>query len=144
MRERLISNGKLVVDLIDGQPAAMLPTAPRKTTAADVRRFISTVARAAMTLQPLESQGEANRRAHICATCPLNVPIEGCEVCKSALRKVSEYIGDRKVDDCNLLQGCGVCGCELRLAVWVNLRAQQEAMDLPTNALFPNHCWKKR
>ena len=149
MRERLTTNGKVVFDLQDGKPVGA--SEPRRTTVADVRRFLGTVYNLARTKQPLESPAEANRRAHICATsgtggspCPFNGPIEGCEVCKTVLRKVAEYVGTKTVDECNLLHGCQVCGCELKVAVWANLRAQQEATDEPTNARFPSFCWKKK
>ena len=152
MRETLTRNGRVIMHRVDGVTAPLPPpppvsfpsSGPRKTTLVDVQRFGRTVYHAAINNKPLVDPAEAERRAVICASCPMNVPIEGCVMCKTILRKIAEYVGARTTPHCNLLQGCGVCGCELKVAVWVDLETQQQAIDPETNAAFPSGCWKRR
>jgi hypothetical protein len=73
------------------------------------------------------SQEEAERRAAICAKCPMNVSGEFCNTCflrgmvASTVALVTGWKTSRDAE----LKTCGVCGCELR----VKLMMPVETMD---------------
>lgn len=96
-------------------------------------------------------QNTANIRASICATCHNNRPSGdvrkgGCAVCNKmgnkAIAKVrSDIIGQNVTTSDSSLLACAVCGCDLRLSVWIPnsvLLASEDA-----NA-YPAFCWKKK
>jgi hypothetical protein len=74
----------------------------------------------------LVSQEEAVRRAAICATCPYNVPVSGCAVCRTSigvLRNKLMQVDPTPSDAA--LNACGVCGCDLKTITHVPLETLQ-------------------
>jgi hypothetical protein len=86
---------------------------------------------------------EAERRAAICARCPMNGKAAGCTPCRGLLNYVSKAIGNLKTSFDNRLQACTVCGCELRVSVWVDLESQVKDLSEAVREEFPKAwCWK--
>lgn len=87
------------------------------------------------------AQDEAERRANICATCPLNVPVSGCAVCKESIKAYRNKIAKvtPTFEDCRL-KACGVCGCDLKTIVHFPL----ETLRAKGEHNFPDWCWQKR
>jgi hypothetical protein len=87
------------------------------------------------------SQAEAERRAAICATCPLNVGMGGCGVCQQAVNAFRGKILKRTTSQDAKLKSCGICGCDNHTQVHIpieNLRAGTGNLDYsPIPA-----CWK--
>jgi hypothetical protein len=74
----------------------------------------------------LVTQEEANRRAAICATCPYNVPVSGCGVCRTSIGILRDKL--MKVDPTpsdSTLNACGVCGCDLKTITHVPIETLQ-------------------
>jgi hypothetical protein len=87
------------------------------------------------------TQDEAERRASICATCPLNVPVVGCGACAAAIKEYRTKIAGvqgTKVD--GQLRACGICKCDLKTIVHFPLATLRAKGD--NN--FPDWCWQKR
>lgn len=120
------------------------PPARRAVQINDAVRFIKTMGRLLGTEAAFASQEEAERRARICAACPLNQHIEGCTSCHGIVNWVARTIGDRRTLEDTRLKGCAVCGCSNQVAVQMNLAAQQAEISDELNAEFPPDCWKKR
>lgn len=92
-----------------------------------------------LQLVPLE---EANRRANICAACPLNTSIGlGCKGCRGLLKRVAEAVKNRRVDAQDQIDTCAACGCYLPLKVHVPLDAIIKA---ESRKRLPYHegCWR--
>lgn len=99
---------------------------------------------------PLESREEAERRASICSTCKLNVFFsKGCGggICGKLLTLVQSVIGAQGTTHDDHLESCLICGCFLKVAVWIPAKLQWDALpefqkiQYETNA--PSNCWKK-
>ncbi len=74
----------------------------------------------------LVPQEEANRRASICATCPYNVSVSGCAVCRTSIGILRNKL--MKVDPTtsnDSLKACGVCGCDLKTITHVPIETLQ-------------------
>lgn len=54
------------------------PLPERKTSLRDVKNFMRTVTKWAMSDATYATEEEAERRAAICATCPMNIAVSGC------------------------------------------------------------------
>lgn len=80
---------------------------------------------------------EKQRRADICAGCPLNTKIqESCGSCRAAMTELQrEIIGARKMD--SRIVGCLALGESLPVSVWLDLQTVE-------NQELPGHCWRKR
>jgi hypothetical protein len=86
-------------------------------------------------------QDEAERRASICSTCPLNVNVDGCGVCKRTVDEYREkFLHAQPTSYETQLRACGVCGCDLRSIVHFPLKALRAKGDHD----FPDWCWQKR
>ena len=86
----------------------------------------------------LVAQDEAERRAEICAKCPLQISTSGCWGCKGIAGMLPAIAGARKTSFDAQLKACGVCGCYNAVSVHLPLAAQQDSsLD------FPDYCWKK-
>lgn len=100
---------------------------------------------------PLVDQNTANLRAAICSGCHNNkasgdVRKGGCAVCNKmgnkALNKIrGDIIGSGGTTSDSSLLACGICGCDLRLSVWIPNSVLLTAED--ANA-YPSFCWKKK
>jgi hypothetical protein len=85
----------------------------------------------------LVPQEEAERRAEICAKCPLQISTSGCWGCKGIAGMLPHIAGARKTSYDPQLKACGVCGCYNAVSVHLPVDAQQDAtLD------FPEYCWK--
>jgi hypothetical protein len=88
---------------------------------------------------------EAERRALICAGCPMNQPPVGCTGCTmSALKEaVNVVVGGAATAYDSQLQSCKVCGCSLRAKIHLPLDILRDNLtDAQMNAL-PQACWLK-
>ena len=93
------------------------------------------------------SQAEAERRASICANCPMNVTLQfSCGACMGAvITLMSSIIGNRKTEQDKDLGACLVCSCSLKAAVHVPIEVQREGLTNEINREFDNikYCWKR-
>ena len=110
-----------------------------KWTAADVKRFLTTVKNwGTQTRFAFVDQDEAERRAAICAACPMNVEVSGCMGCAGVGAMVKLLRGTRTTREDRKLNYCDVCGCALQVKVHLPL----EAVD-NSGLEYPPHCWQK-
>ena len=85
-------------------------------------------------------QEEADRRALICSTCPLNVGLSGCGPCALTLQGIRAALLKRSTPYDAQLSACGICGCDNALSVHVPLEALK-AGDTSAG-IYPEWCWK--
>lgn len=107
---------------------------------ADILRFLST-AKDWILSRNCVPQAEADRRAEICAMCPLNTEaITGCSGCTNYAAELFAAIGDKRTPAHAVLKSCEVCGCENKVQVWAPL----EVLSAHSGGLdYPEWCWKK-
>jgi len=108
-----------------------------KFTMDDVKRFIQ-AAVAALGSRGLVDQPEAERRAAICASCPLNTNVKGCWRCRGLAEWLFKLIGARTTAHGSRLNQCGVCGCAIKAKIWLPLDVAQQVSEGYT---FPSWCW---
>ncbi len=85
----------------------------------------------------LVDQGEAERRAKICAACPYQIPTSGCWGCKGIAGMLPHIAGAKTTPYDPQLQACGICGCFNSVSVHLPVSVQGgEGLN------FPPHCWK--
>ena len=91
-------------------------------------------------------EGEAERRASICAACPANIEPLGCTSCglRGIAAMLSRFVGARQTTHDNELNSCKHCGCLNKAQVWFNLELLQKHTSDRVNGELPNNCWKKR
>lgn len=98
----------------------------------------------------LVDQNTANLRAAICAGCHNNKSSgdirKVCRVCgklgAAAVDKFrSEVIKDNKTSSDSKILACGICGCDLKISVWIPSDVLVTKED--ANA-YPTFCWKKK
>lgn len=115
-----------------------------------VQSFSQFIAAFLMNGGGLVDQNTANLRADICSTCHNNVPSgdvrKGCGVCGklgggviNSFRK--NVIKDNKTTSDSKLLACGLCGCDLKITVWV---PNQVLLKLEDANAYPSFCWKKK
>lgn len=92
------------------------------------------------TLVELE---EADRRAHICATCPYNVNVTGCAGCTNIAGMIFSATGDRQTSHDLQLRNCQVCGCVNKVQVWVPKETLDQGLTPEMRESLPDWCWKK-
>lgn len=89
---------------------------------------------------------EANRRAEICSTCPLNMQVDfSCGACHSTVVKLmNKLVGSRETKYHDKLKGCAVCGCVNAVQVWFPLNILRKGLDEDMQEKFRNidYCWK--
>lgn len=92
-------------------------------------------------------RAEAERRAQICAGCPMNVkfdkPCGG--LCPELASVVSGITGAQGTQYDWQLNSCAVCRCFLQAAIWVERETQWNVLDENTKEQFNAvaNCWKK-
>jgi len=106
-------------------------------TMEDVKRFLQAAA-SALGSEGLVAQEEAERRASICAACPLNTSVSGCWRCKGLAEWLFRLIGARTTAHASRLSQCGVCGCALKAKIWL---PQSVARKVSEGYTFPSWCW---
>jgi hypothetical protein len=109
-----------------------------KWRAADVVRFLKTVTawglKEGFKFVPIE---EAERRAAICATCPMNTLVQGCMGCSGVGTLVKMIRGSTRTSQDAKLHTCEVCGCFLQVKVLV----PPGVID-NTGLDYPSWCWQ--
>jgi len=106
-------------------------------TMEDVKRFIQ-AAVAALGGRGLVDQPEAERRAALCASCPLNTTVKGCWRCRGLAEWLFKLIGARTTGHASRLNQCGVCGCAIKAKIWL---PQDVAQKVSEGYTFPSWCW---
>lgn len=98
----------------------------------------------------LVDQNTANIRAATCAGCHNNKASGDVRKVCSACNKMSNaainkfralVIKDNKTTSDSRLLTCGICGCDLKISVWIPNEALVTKED--ANA-YPSFCWKKK
>jgi len=125
-----------------GQPPKLKPKSPGSPTLGDLKAFLSLLRIRMNTAAEdrIVSQAEAERRASICRSCPMNRRVDGCLGCGGVLKVVKELVGARETSHDAALESCSVCHCYLRAKVWVGtsvLNQVEEGLDRE----YPEHCW---
>lgn len=94
---------------------------------------------------PKVTQDEAEKRANICLSCPMNQNFDGCTTCaeKDLREAIVDFMGHSKTPYDSSLFTCFTCGCTLKAAIWFPLEILKKHMTEEVNALLPAHCWKK-
>jgi len=115
----------------------------------DVVRGTEVLAAFKLAGSPLVSQEEANRRAAICARCPLNVMwSQSCSICSKVENVVMGIVGNVRVENSQQLYACQVCGCSLKAAVHIPNDILNRANNAEMNQAFSIaadlwHCWHR-
>ena len=116
----------------------VIPPGQSRWRAADVLRFLKTVTQWGLVkgfkFVPTE---EAERRAAICATCPMNTLVQGCMGCGGVGTLVKMIRGSVRTSQDDKLHTCEVCGCFLQVKVLV------PAGVVDNSGLeYPSWCWQ--
>lgn len=95
------------------------------------------------------SPEQAEQRASICATCPLNSKRVGwgCGSCTAQYGKLlSRILGAKKTAYSDQCGSCQVCGCVINAAVWFPIEAQQAGLtdDIKEDFKKVEYCWKTK
>lgn len=90
---------------------------------------------------PVVSQEEADRRAKICASCYLNVNVEGCFACHK-LAGLLTWNERTRYDDS--LKACAVCHCLNRAQVHFPIDVLESSDTDERQQFYPSYCWKKK
>ncbi len=86
-------------------------------------------------------QEEADRRAKICASCYLNVNVEGCYACHK-LAGLLTWSNRTPYDES--LRACAACKCLNRAQVWFPIDVLLSSDTSERQSLYPSFCWKQR
>ncbi len=119
------------------------PEAHYHTTAEQVRQFAAFVSEWLKGGGKWVDQEEAESRASICSTCPLNIKPEACGPCGELSKLVvlaSNILAGKKTSKDKELKSCGVCGCQVRVAVHVPIEPLKKSHG---DLKFPDYCWQK-
>jgi len=115
----------------------------------DVIRGTEVLASFKLAGSPLVSQQEANRRAAICARCPLNVSwSQSCSICGKVETVVMNIVGNVRTTNDQQLFSCSVCGCSLKAAVHIPNDILNKANNAEMNQAFSVaaemwNCWHR-
>lgn len=128
--------------LVKCEVVAPVTAETRRLSAGDALRFLRLVKEWLLSSgAELVSQPEADRRSEICASCPYNVPMHGCSVCKGIAAKIFEIRGKLTSRFDSQLEGCAVCGCVNQAQIHVPLSVLK--VGVTPEMQFPPWCWKK-
>ena len=116
------------------------PPEKRSISITDVRNFLLVVKEWLGTRADFVSKEEAERRAAICAACPLNVEATGCLGCSSIASMVTSIVGKRETSKDAQLENCYACGCSNKAQVHFPLDVL--AKGISPDMDFPEGCWK--
>lgn len=84
------------------------------------------------------AEPEAQRRAEICRSCPLNMKAEGCAGCSTLYHLINAVLpSGRQLPGLDL---CAACGCGLKAKVWMPFSVI-EAADSGRGLVYPSNCW---
>jgi len=113
----------------------------------DVIRGTKVLAAFKLAGSPLVAQAEADRRAAICARCPMNVGwSQSCSVCGKVEAAVQAVVGNVRTAHDQQLFACSICGCSLKAAVHLPNAILNSANNAEMNLAFELaasafHCW---
>lgn len=107
----------------------------RRLTLSDVKNFLYSASSFIESGASFVPQEEADRRAAICERCPLNVPVSGCFGCAGIANAAMDFVAQRKTAKDEALQSCNVCGCFLRVKVWMPEESMSQGQE------WPKWCW---
>lgn len=111
----------------------------------DIIRGTKTILTNKLLGEGLVDQGEAERRANICAVCPMNVqfrlPCGG--LCGELLEIVQAIVGDRTVGKAGDLHACAVCSCSLPAKIWFPKKSLERYETDEIRSKYPQNCWMK-
>jgi hypothetical protein len=100
-----------------------------------VIRWVKAMAKFAAKGFKLVEQEEAERRAEICAACPMQVETPSlCWGCHGIAGLLPKIVGARKTKLDGNLKTCGICGCYNSVSVHIPV----DKSDLN----YPEWCWK--
>lgn len=90
------------------------------------------------------SQEEANRRAKICSSCYLSVPLQGCGACTAMATVITGSVAQKKTpyDDRLSRKACAACKCPTRSIVHFPLSLLEQADTPQIQAAFAPFCWR--
>jgi len=113
------------------------PSEDRPLHWSDVVRFLHSMLQWLSGGRKLVEQDEAERRAAICATCPMNTQLDvSCPGCVKLGQLIAETKGNRSSSIDDKLHVCRVCRCELKTKIWFPQEAiAKKGLD------FPPNCW---
>lgn len=118
--------------------AVVEPQGKRGLTAADVKRFLGSVAKmVAAGGDVFVDQATADSRSAVCKDCLFNTDIRGCLGCNGIAATVGKLLGQRRAAHHGQLKNCGVCGCANRVKVWI----KTDVID-NSGLEYPPHCWQ--
>jgi hypothetical protein len=108
---------------------------------ADVLDWLNALKRKILSGEPYVEKDEANRRAAICVSCPLNVQaIGGCgSNCNKIVERLTPGMAKQSTLFDSQLKTCAVCHCYNSVQVHFPLAVLGET-DTPK---LPDHCWRK-
>lgn len=111
------------------------PPSERRLTLSDLKNFLHAASTFIDSGASFVPQEEAESRAAICARCPLNVPVTGCFGCAGIANAAMDFIAQRKTEQDDKLQSCQICGCFMRVKVWMPKQSDGQP--------YPEWCWQK-
>ena len=114
----------------------------RSIHANDVFIFLKVVKAWVKSGGVIVSQEEADRRSEICSRCPKNVEVKGCNVCKNIIPHMFPSLAKKRSSLHDQIDGCGVCGCQLKLKVWIPAEVLTPSTSDPY--AFPEECWVRQ
>lgn len=126
-----------------------LPVVRRTLRLSDILRGTRTMLRHWANDGIVVEREVAERRAAICAKCPMNVkfskPCSG--LCPELKKLIESVVGAKGTPFDSRLKSCGICGCYLTASVWVPLHVQWSELDDEQKAAFAkmkeaSGCWK--
>lgn len=103
----------------------------------DIFRFIKSMAKLLAGGMRLVDQAEADRRAAICAECPMNQRVSACHGCSGVATLINSIRGSRTTALDDKLEACTLCKCSNKVKVWVPLEAISN-----DGLTFPEICWQ--
>ncbi len=113
----------------------------------DVASGVMAYAKLALSGFKTVSQAEANRRARVCASCYLLVPVQGCGACSKLASLIVGDVANKRTDHDDALnsKACAACRCPTKSLVHfpMPLLEQADAGD-SKQAAFTNFCWRKK
>lgn len=125
--------------------AGVAVSGPRRLTFQDVVSATKTLGSWFIKGTPKVDQVEAERRASICLSCPMNQNFDGCTTCaeKDLREAIAGLMGNSKTPYDSSLHTCFACGCTLKAAIWFPIDILRKNMAEGVNEMLPDHCWKK-
>jgi len=118
-----------------------------RLTLAEVLRGTRVILAFKLAGSPYVEQAEAERRAAICAACPMNqdFPKPCGGRCGSLQEIVTAIVGSRKTLFDDRLKSCGICGCvsSAHLLMPLDILAKGVTSDMREQFAAVPNCWKQ-